>query len=506
MEEERVVIDVNGHFGPRLNPDPDAPLDELLAQAARYRVGTTLAYHTTAVHLDPASGNDAAIAAADVSDGAIRPVAVVASYRTELLEPPVDDLIRRGVVGFRLGVDAREWHHGGYEAAYRSSSMRALLRAIARAGTPIIAPPLGWGRATAIGEATTGLGVPVLITGSHYAGNADDLAALDRYPHLYLETSRLAHFRAIEDAVRLVGAERLVFGSDSPTRSLLSPINAVVTAEIDEDEKRAILAGNAARLFGLPEPTFDLPAPVLPTDAVDVHTHYGPLPWGVPQPGDADLSPALGRLGVAANVASPTRAIVSDIAAGNAQGVAAADPSRGQYTYLAADPWDLDLTREQLRRYGDATGVVGVKVHALLSRMNTSDTRMAALFDVLADYGRPVKIHNEGADWADALLAIARAHPRLPVIIAHSGLGFPSPDAGRIAAAAPNIHPELASSYAFRPWVRDLIARTPREQLLYGTDAPLLNPAYINGTLVDGGVPIDDAAVFRENARRIFGI
>jgi predicted TIM-barrel fold metal-dependent hydrolase len=506
MEEERVVIDVNGHFGPRLNPDPDAPLDELRAQAARYGVGTTLAYHTTAVHLDPTSGNDAAIAAADASDGAIRPIAVVASYRSDLLDPPVHDLVRHGVVGFRLGVEAREWHHGGYDAAYRSSSMQTLLRAIARAGKPIIAPILGWGHAAAIGEATDGLGVPVLVSGSHYAWNADDLETLLRYSHLYLETSRLAHFRAIEDAVRIVGADRLVFGSDSPTRSLLSPINAVAAAEIPDDAKRAILGGNAARLFGLPAPTFDLPAPVLPTDAVDVHTHYGPMPWGVPQPADADLAPAFRRLGVAANIASPTRAIVSDLAAGNAQGVAAADPSRGQYTYLAADPWDLDLTRAQLRRHGDATGVVGVKVHALLHRMNTSDSRMAALFDVLADYGRPVKIHNEGADWADALLAIARAHPRLPIIIAHSGLGFPSPDAGRIAAAAPNIHPELASSFAFRPWVRDLIARTPREQLLYGTDGPLLNPAYINGTFVDGGVSIDDAAVFRENARRIFGL
>lgn len=500
------MIDVNGHFGPRLNPDPPAPLDALVSQAARHGVATTLAYHTTAVHLDPPSGNDLAIDGAASTSGSVLPIAVVASYRTDLLAPPVDDLVHRGVLGFRIGVDAREWHNGGLDTAYRSPSMRTLLRAVARAGRPLIAPLLGWGHAAEVGAATDGLGVPVVVTGSHYAWHADDLAALDRYPHLYLETSRLAHFRAIEDAVRTVGAERLVFGSDSPTRSLLSPINAIAAAEIPDDAKRAILAGNAARLFGLPVPHFDLPRPVLPADAVDVHTHYGPLPWGVPQPSDADLAPSFRRLGVAANVASPVRAIVADLEAGNAQGAAAADPSRGQYTYLAVDPWDLDATRSQIRRYGGASGVVGVKVHALLFRMNTADPRMADLFDVLADHGRPVKIHNEGADWADALLAIARAHPRLPIIVAHSGLGFPSRDAGRIAAAAPNIHPELGSSYALRPWVRDIIARTPREQLLYGTDAPLLNPAYVNGTFVDGGVAIDDTAVFRDNARRIFGL
>ena len=51
---------------------------------------------------------------------------------------------------------------------------------------------------------------------------------------------------------------------------------------------------------------------------------------------------------------------------------------------------------------------------------------MADLFDLLADYGRPVKIHNEGDGWDVALLEIARAHPRLPIVVAHAGLGTPS--------------------------------------------------------------------------------
>ncbi len=500
------MIDVNGHFGTRLNPEPDAPLEDLVAQARRWGVGTTLAYHTNAVHLDPTTSNLTAVEEAASTGGAVLPIAILAPMRTDLLDPPLDDLVQRGVVGFRLGLESREWHNGGYATAYRSPSMRTLLAAVARAGRPLIAPIIGWGHAGDVGEVTEGLGIPVILTGSHYAWTTDDLEALRRYPHLHLDTSRLAHLRALEDAIRIVGAERLLFGSDSPTRSLASPINAVAVAEISDDEKRAILGGNAARLFGLPAASFALPVPILPTDAIDVHTHYGPLPWGVPQIADADLAALYRRLGVVANVASPTRAIVSDLQGGNAQGAASANVAAGQYSYLVADPWDLDATRALIRRYGQSPGVVGVKVHASLFRMTTGDPQMAALFDVLADYGRPVKIHNEGADWADALLAIARAHPRLPIIIAHAGLGFPSLDAARIAAASPNIYPELASSYAFRPWVRELVRITPREQLLYGTDAPLLNPAYINGTYLDGGIDIDDAVVFRENARRIFGL
>jgi predicted TIM-barrel fold metal-dependent hydrolase len=500
------VIDISGHFGTRLNPEPDAPLAELVAQARRYSVATTLAHHLHAVHLDPPSGNDLTIEGAATTNGSVRPIAIVVPNRTDLLDPALDSLLGRGVVGFRLGMESREWHHGGWGAAYRSSSMRQLLAVVARAGRPLIAPIAGWGHSTDAGEATAGLGIPVILTGSHYAWTVDDLAALHRFPHLYLDTTRLAQFGGVEAVVREVGAERLLFGSDSPTRSLLSPINAVVAAEISDDEKRAILAGNAARLFGLPNPSFELPRPVLPADALDVHTHYGPLPWGVPQTGDLELAPKLRRLGITANVASPIRAIVADVEAGNRQGVERANPAVGQLTYLAVDPWDLDATRSLIRRFGNAPGVVGVKVHSMLFRMRTSDPRTAALFALLADYGRPVKIHNEGDDWPDALLAIARSHPALPIIVAHSGLFGPSLEAMRIAVAAPNIHLELASSYGIRPWVQELIRTVPREQLLYGTDAPLLNPAFVNGTYVDGGVGIDDATVFRDNARRIFGL
>ena len=498
------MIDINGHFGTRLNPEPDAPLDELVAQAKRHGIGTTLAYELNAVHLDPTSGNEVAIQAAATAGGAVLPLAVVLPNRTDLLSPDLAALVRRGVVGFRLGLESREWHHGGFPAAYRASAMRRLLAAVARTGLPLLAPIAGWGDATVAGEVTEGLGIPVILLGSHYVHTVDDIEALHRFPHLYLDASRLAQFGAIETVVREVGAERLLFGSDSPTRALASPLNAVAAAEITDDQKRAIFGGNAARLFGLPEPVFDVPRAILPTDAVDVHTHYAPFPWGVPQPADHELAPAFRRLGIAANVASPTRGIVADVIGGNQQGADAANRATGQLTYLAADPWDLDRTRSLIRRHGSVDGVVGVKVHAQLFRMPTHHPQLGDLFEMLADFGRPVKIHNDGEDWHEALLAIARSHPKLAIIIAHSGLGWPSLDAARIAVAAPNIHLELASSFALRPLVRDMIRITPREQLLYGTDAPLLNPAYINGTYVDGGIQIDDAAVFRDNAKRIF--
>ena len=73
-----------------------------------------------------------------------------------------------------------------------------------------------FGAASVIGAATDGLGIPVVLLGAHYMHIVDDVAAAVRYPHLHLETSALAHYRAIETVVGSIGAERLLFGTGSP--------------------------------------------------------------------------------------------------------------------------------------------------------------------------------------------------------------------------------------------------------------------------------------------------
>jgi predicted TIM-barrel fold metal-dependent hydrolase len=144
-------------------------------------------------------------------------------------------------------------------------------------------------------------------------------------------------------------------------------------------------------------------------------------------------------------------------------------------------------------------------VHSAFSGLPTSDPRTADLFTLLADHGRPVKIHNEGGDWDSALEAIARRHPRLPIIVAHSGLGGPSLEGARLAAVTDNVYLEMGSSYARLPIVRELVRIAPRHKILYGTDAPLLNPAFVLGTYIDAGL-IDDPDVMGGTARRLFGV
>jgi predicted TIM-barrel fold metal-dependent hydrolase len=129
------------------------------------------------------------------------------------------------------------------------------------------------------------------------------------------------------------------------------------------------------------------------------------------------------------------------------------------------------------------------------------------VFEVLADYGRPVKIHNDGPGWADALAGIARAHPQLPIVVAHGGLGTPSVDGAALAEQHDNVYLEMCSSFADLATAREVVRRVPGQKLLFGSDAPLLEPAFILGTYQDCAIPVErEADVYRGNAERLFGL
>ena len=89
-----------------------------------------------------------------------------------------------------------------------------------------------------------------MLVGVHYSNATEVLEAAQRYPNLSLETSGFAHFAAVETAVARIGHERVLFGSGGPGRAAQAPLNMVLLADIPDDAKRAILAGNAARLLG----------------------------------------------------------------------------------------------------------------------------------------------------------------------------------------------------------------------------------------------------------------
>ncbi len=266
--------------------------------------------------------NERALAAAD---NGLLPVGTVNPMQYLDWSAELERVQAAGAVALRLFPDVQRW-------TVRSEALCAIAK---RVRVPLLVAVSRFGDASAIGAATEGCEAVVLV-GAHYTQVGDCLAALERWPHLYLETSRLAHFRAIETVVKAVGFERVLFGSGAPGRPVQAALNAVLSARIGDDEKRAILGGNAGQVFALAREGFDLPAYARGAGLVDVHGHFGALGLATPVVCPTQQIAEAERHGVIRTVASSLRAIAEDVNGGNAEAFAAV--SEALKAYVVVDP------------------------------------------------------------------------------------------------------------------------------------------------------------------------
>ncbi len=181
---------------------------------------------------------------------------------------------------------------------------------------------------------------PVVLTGSHYTTSVEDLAAGRRYEHLHLDTSSMAHFRAIETAVARARRrarpvrQRFAVPGDPVVdqRDPRRPPSRTTPSGRSWPATRHVCSASGTRAVELTDI-------VRPPRAIDVHTHTGPMPWDVPDIGDDALMPALVRDNATRYaVASNVLAIAADLEAGNRRAIEACARNEGLLGYLVADP------------------------------------------------------------------------------------------------------------------------------------------------------------------------
>ena len=219
----------------------DLSVETLAAGMQARGVGRSLVTHTTAIFYDETQGNDEAVAICR-QHGPLSPVAVI-----NPLEYPgcLDEIARRleqGVQVFRLCPREHHYPFSGSvgplrEVLRRLEPARLVLVDVAGLPAPVIAA-----------NVEDLLPCPTAFT-VDAAGLGTVLQSAHLGQHVWVETSRLDAGGAIEAAVKHVGAERIVFGSGAPLRTLGSAVMSVQFAEVSEADRNAIFEGNVQRLL-----------------------------------------------------------------------------------------------------------------------------------------------------------------------------------------------------------------------------------------------------------------
>jgi uncharacterized protein len=85
--------------------------------------------------------------------------------------------------------------------------------------------------------------------GYFHVDEAIDMA--ERHPNLYLETSAMPYPWKIAEAVRRIGAHRVLYASDGPGCNPALEVQKVRILGLPPEDERLVLGGNAARLLRL---------------------------------------------------------------------------------------------------------------------------------------------------------------------------------------------------------------------------------------------------------------
>lgn len=159
----------------------------------------------------------------------------------------------RGLRIFRFFPDFQNW-------PYSYAPFQRILRHLASQNTAesqslIILPARvgGHGKHGVISEIGLIAGVypklRFLITGAYYGNLAEAIVAAQDHPNLMLETHLVNSPEGIRVLVEHVGADRVVFGTEMPLNYPGAALGAVTGADLTEECRTAILAGNARRIL-----------------------------------------------------------------------------------------------------------------------------------------------------------------------------------------------------------------------------------------------------------------
>jgi len=70
-------------------------------------------------------------------------------------------------------------------------------------------------------------------------------------PNVVLESSGSSSAGQVELAVKRIGADRVLWGTDPPYGKFVAEFYKIMSLDISEEDKKAILWGNAARIYGV---------------------------------------------------------------------------------------------------------------------------------------------------------------------------------------------------------------------------------------------------------------
>ncbi len=238
-----MLVDINTCFGKTPKRRVDWSPATLLSLLEAKAVDRALTYSLRGVLYDFITGNDETW---EVCSGHQRliPVATIDPRRHFGCLEEVERCADRGFRVFRFFPDQQGW-------AINSKPFLNICEAIAEQRAAVLLPAGASGQQTLIGEVIAPFGFSIVLIGAGYGVNAETYAVTAEYDNVFAETHMFDTPGTIEGLVWVAGPHKLMFGSNSPDRYFGPAYAMVQHAELTEEDRAAILGGNALKCLHL---------------------------------------------------------------------------------------------------------------------------------------------------------------------------------------------------------------------------------------------------------------
>lgn len=235
------IIDCNTFFGAFPRREIDLSKETLVGILQKHKVKKALTVSAKGIFYDYILGNKETLEACK-NDDSLVPVATIDPRKYYGKPGEIENLVNQGFGVFRLFPDLQAWpldYAPFYKFLEELKGVKKLLIITANA----------LGMATKIASSTKDGGYPVILTSVSYWNLSEVLALAEDNPHIYLETHLIDSPDGLEVLREEIGADRLIFGSNSPFTYFSTAFLSVKYADISEEDKAKILGGNILKLL-----------------------------------------------------------------------------------------------------------------------------------------------------------------------------------------------------------------------------------------------------------------
>lgn len=235
------ILDANTTIGAHPDHRLNMSIERLIGEMDTHKIAGSLAQSTLGIYDSYERGNAAIIEAARGNNRLV-PVASINPLR---YFGTVDDMRKICSPGFRIFrfyPDEQGW-------VIESAAFAQVLRQLAEVKLPFIIDASKSGDPSAVAKVASGYPAPVIIGSISLDTLSESLAVMADNPNIMIETHELHIPGALEMIAQRAGADRIVFGSGGPLRSIASALSYITNSGLSEEDKQKALAGNIRRVL-----------------------------------------------------------------------------------------------------------------------------------------------------------------------------------------------------------------------------------------------------------------